>query len=1212
MTSRNTRNSGGKEDESPMILPTNLGATVGSSVFTPTEQQIAERARLEAELYQQDLIHKAAALEIIRLENQRSQEKIAFLSNDSNFVHSSGPPVGDPNAASGPSAGSASNATSNERSANIIKECEKDLLKSLLKVSAPKPSFFWLQKLSDYVNYGGREYPWNFLHPRRKKEFDKFLSAKHGVSTTCEDAYNTAVYSKASECPFIKDYSDFIIKENNLNPGQYLKECAMERSSVFDGSKIKDYLNEMELTIDMFDGKGISNATAVKSLVQGLQPWAFRDFIIEDHPEIYSSRWVTAVEIITEACNIEQDIERKRNQGYGFTSKSAHTKVVKPAGGVKKDKPRPLEDVDQKPTGKADLDARSPDKTGKPSPKPDGKQIRCTNCKTIGHTVSQCEYECTRCDPPCGQRPARCPVYLKHRDILSSRVHEREKELTRAYKSNNGRASASSSSSRKSSQVGHKNLSPPKTKSPSGHRSTQRVTWKIPLTTTAMAPGPPLPDDLLIDFGCNGNFITSISKFDPCSYVPTSDKKVHLPDSSGVDCKGSGLFCGQPALLLDNFDKSLLCSEFFTDQNCAVLHLGNRLFVFKLDTSLRKIFVDLVRNSISSGHICLNVLRKNGLYSTTATTIRKIFSSPPQLLAPVSATCHNSSLPLLANISYFTTKLSTIEELVRFWHINLGHVPKDKLLTMVRNNLIDGLNAILTVDQINKHFPDNCPDCAHGNLAQKSHPSKASREYVIGNTLSIDILVAGGSKSAPILTHSGEGHAILCVDRGSGMSWVFLTKTIDKLLEFIQRMDRIYTLAGYNLKEVQVDAAFYTAEIRSYFQDRSPSPIKALVTAPHEHAQNGAAESLVKFFKNGIMKQLKTANLNMKWWGDCAHWLNDVRIRGPCTANPQMSIAEAWDGHRVDINTTPMLPFGSRVKAHIPLSQQDFGTTRCKDAIYIGRAVDHKGSILLRQLDSMRPVVRYSFKVISQNDSTPHNLPEFNIQLNDESHLPDLYYNHLTGQSSIRPVAEILQQDGSTYRAALKSQLSKNQQIYFSKINQFFIDSSSGTEYKIVGIDFQVQHQGRPSKIPKTPFFKHYDTSLHNFAPRDDGDYEWIPCSELLRDPTTTWNANKNIVSAHSAELSFSQLSRTLASDVYSEFTDYQPLLRRLSASRVSVVDIPPPKKFSDLASHPDGPDHLASFLREVDSFYKHDMFLPPDIDIKNISPDLIIQLMPL
>ena len=180
---------------------------------------------------------------------------------------------------------------------------------------------------------------------------------------------------------------------------------------------------------------------------------------------------------------------------------------------------------------------------------------------------------------------------------------------------------------------------------------------------------------------------------------------------------------------------------------------------------------------------------------------------------------------------------------------------------MVQNNLIGGLGNILKVDQIIKNFPVTCPGCVHGNMAQKRHPREATRIYVTGDTLSIDILEAGGSKEKPNVTHSGENKAVVCIDRGSGMSWIFLTKTINNLLEFIQRMDRIYTIAGYNLKEVQIDAAFYTAEIRSYFQERSPSPIRALVTAPNEHAQNGAAETLVKFFKQGIMKTLHTADL---------------------------------------------------------------------------------------------------------------------------------------------------------------------------------------------------------------------------------------------------------------------------------------------------------------------------------------------------------------
>ena len=460
------------------------------------------------------------------------------------------------------------------------------------------------------------------------------------------------------------------------------------------------------------------------------------------------------------------------------------------------------------------------------------------------------------------------------------------------------------------------------------------------------------------------------------------------------------------------------------------------------------------------------------------------------------------------------------------------------------------------------------------------------------------------------MTHTGERYAVVCKDRGSDRSWVFLTPTLSRLLEFIKRMDRIYTLANHNLEEIQIDAQFYTAEIKEYVEGRKITP---MVTAPHEHAQNGAAEATVKIFKEGIMKQLHSANLPMAWWGDSAHNFNDCRILGPCPAKPEISIAEAWDGTRVDIRETPMFPFGSRIKAHIPLALQNFGSGRCRDAIYIGRAVNHKGSITLRHLDTMKPVVRYSFKVLSQGEADISNRAKsLEIELGDDGELPELHYNHLTGVASTRPVAEVLQQDGSRYRAAASTQLNKQQQHYFEKVGKHFVDASTGIAYKIVGIDFQVLDKGAKSKIARTPLYKHYDTGLHDFPPRDEGDYEWMPCAELLRDPDTEWDAERNSYEAHSAQLSYDYLLRAMEDDRAEKLSCYSVVLKNLSAARVAVSDILPPKKFSDLATHPEGSQHLGAFMAEVESYWKNDMCLPPEIDIKDIPPDLILQLMPI
>jgi hypothetical protein len=65
-----------------------------------------------------------------------------------------------------------------------------------------------------------------------------------------------------------------------------------------------------------------------------------------------------------------------------------------------------------------------------------------------------------------------------------------------------------------------------------------------------------------------------------------------------------------------------------------------------------------------------------------------------------------------------------------------------------------------------------------------------------------------------------------------------------------------------------------------------------------------------------------------------------------------------------------------------------------------------------------------------------------------------------------------------------------------------------------------------------------------------------------------------------------------------------------LEAARVSVNDIPPPRKFADLATHPEGKDYLASIIREINSFDENGMTEVPDIDVKDIPPELILQLM--
>jgi hypothetical protein len=208
----------------------------------------------------------------------------------------------------------------------------------------------------------------------------------------------------------------------------------------------------------------------------------------------------------------------------------------------------------------------------------------------------------------------------------------------------------------------------------------------------------------------------------------------------------------------------------------------------------------------------------------------------------------------------------------------------------------------------------------------------------------------------------------------------------------------------------------------------------------------------------------------------------------------------------------------------------------------------------------MKTVVRYTFKVLGQRDIvTVGSKNSTDIGFLDEAQKPELFFDHLSGVTTTRRVADTLQQDGTKYRLATKADLTAAQQRdYLSKVNTHFTDGSTGVSYKIVGINFLVtDSKGKASKISKTPMFKHFNTDLYEFEPRDDGDFEWIPCAELLKDPDTTWNYTRNTFEANTAELAINMLSRTLENDLTGEFDCYRNTLDTITVSRASVTDIP-------------------------------------------------------
>jgi hypothetical protein len=119
--------------------------------------------------------------------------------------------------------------------------------------------------------------------------------------------------------------------------------------------------------------------------------------------------------------------------------------------------------------------------------------------------------------------------------------------------------------------------------------------------------------------------------------------------------------------------------------------------------------------------------------------------------------------------------------------------------------------------------------------------------------------------------------------------------------------------------------------------------------APHEHAQNRHAESLVKYPRQSSNKFITASALHRSFWGYAVLHVNRIRCLMSSALNRSKSRAEIWNGVRTNVHISPALIFSSQVMAHVPLSlQRTHGkaSPRAIPAIYIGEAPGVKGGIL--------------------------------------------------------------------------------------------------------------------------------------------------------------------------------------------------------------------------------------------------------------------------
>ena len=729
----------------------------------------------------------------------------------------------------------------------------------------------------------------------------------------------------------------------------------------------------------------------------------------------------------------------------------------------------------------------------------------------------------------------------------------------------------------------------------------------------------PISSDIFFDTGANRLFVHSKEL---CSSIEDRPLlgSVSLPDGKRLPVttlctvkSASGLYC-------PTFDKTLVPAPLLTGNNLAVL-VDTELIVIPLANPCSSIIKDAILHeqhsysSTSTVAPLTQISRKNGLYPLSREQffdlcIEKepngpILESPTVLLS-----------------TYYTVRFGPNSDLVRFWHEALGHPSKTSMKSDVRHGIYEGIPPALSEACIEKYFNDDCEACIKATMSQHSSPQVASPpDFSKGEICSLDI----GHWTEK--DFAGNTYSIHAKDLKSDKSFGYLLSGLTYLEDYLHLIHCEYLGLKKILAVFRLDKQFYTAAVVAYCIQHH---IALQLPAPYEHASNGDAEALVKHDKETVNKLLEANSLESSYWGLAFLHTLFLRCIRASKSFPTASRNERWGLVKHDLSRSPLLPFGADVLAHRPLQLQTTLSRRAFRCKYVGQAIGIKGGISLRNTDSGRIISRRTFRVLPHGTTDqPQSLPLVDIEIpddgddgDDSDSFDENSFQFQQGKATVPPCPPKLPRlSAFKYDTYAKSVASPTERLLLHKIGLYFSDTSEQKRFHIV--DVVKPSKGSKGLGSRVLYFRYYDIDLYPGSPLEEDDYEYTPCSDILKDTDILWNnqLNSGVLEASAAALEYYE-SNVLAHDWTGENSIFSNYLATASiassdpvyiASRASFSDLPPPRSLSQVSSHPEGSHYWKAFTSHLDRLRDlGNLEIPADIEIGDIPPHLILQLMPI
>ena len=461
----------------------------------------------------------------------------------------------------------------------------------------------------------------------------------------------------------------------------------------------------------------------------------------------------------------------------------------------------------------------------------------------------------------------------------------------------------------------------------------------------------------IIDSGCNGNFVHDPHLLSDFNSKVEGVNAVMMADNSKIPIKGSGVL--METLIGDyvpSLSGTLLSVSSLAEAGSLIIFDKHSATVLRNSDLIQKLFDEIKDVAQNENNVILTADNIDGLYQT--------------FIKPVDQQDKFAG----AGYYYASTKMTNLDELVRYWHEALGHLSMEQMIQIVRQQLYEGLPPELNESVVRKHFP-TCVECSLGNLATSPLP-ECSDSIVTnpGDVVEVDFKGPMTNASGEIIkTFSGRKYCFVSVDIATDMTHVTLVKETKHPHTLITKLINLYKAAGHPIKILRADHAFATELVKELCQQNN---ITLQITVPYEHGQLGHVERKHRTLAEQVIKVMgNKSHVVPQMWGmaitDCVYKSNFL----PKQRLGWKTSAFLWNGSVLNVKKTPIIPFGSIVMAHVPTKLQTGLGARSFTTIAIGSTPGIKGGILLYNPKTKRTVVRRTFKVIGPDLPPPSNAP---------------------------------------------------------------------------------------------------------------------------------------------------------------------------------------------------------------------------------------------